>query len=93
MKECRGVKVIYGLSILSLWTLCMYSLHTIPTATETKRNLSSRKDSIGFYVIGDFGHGGKDQLNVASLMETVATTVPQKPEFVISTGDQIYEHG
>jgi tartrate-resistant acid phosphatase type 5 len=44
-------------------------------------------DSIRFAVIGDFGAGGQDEANVASLLKS------WNPDFVVSVGDNNYPHG
>ncbi|KAF5827404.1 Metallo-dependent phosphatase-like protein, partial [Dunaliella salina] len=45
-----------------------------------------------FFVVGDWGRqGNQNQTNVASLMGQVADL--EQPSFVISTGDNFYEHG
>ncbi|CAK4118895.1 unnamed protein product [Aphanomyces euteiches] len=55
--------------------------------------LGTHHASLGFIVMGDFGTGSKLQAQVAtSLGDFVQATKPSA-SFVISTGDQIYDHG
>ena len=52
----------------------------------------SRSDALKFAVIGDWGRQGRpDQLQVARQMGIACAKV--KPSFVISVGDNFYEHG
>ncbi len=52
----------------------------------------ARNDGLNFLVFGDWGREGqKEQLAVAAQMGTAATAIDAK--FVISVGDNFYEHG
>lgn len=50
-------------------------------------------DETNFIVIGDYGTGSADQVQTADALKNFASTLNPRPAFVISTGDQIYEHG
>ena len=48
--------------------------------------------NLNFLVFGDWGrHGERDQMEVAMQMEIVANAL--RPQFIISVGDNFYEHG
>lgn len=46
-----------------------------------------------FLVMGDYGTGDDPQEQVARALERLAAALDPPPAFVLSTGDQIYEHG
>ena len=46
-----------------------------------------------FIVVGDFGTGDANQRKVALALENYMSTMDPPPAFVLSTGDQIYDHG
>ncbi|TMW66246.1 hypothetical protein Poli38472_004011 [Pythium oligandrum] len=50
-------------------------------------------EETNFMVIGDYGTGSEDQVRVAQTLKMFAAAMEPKPSFVLSTGDQIYEHG
>lgn len=50
-------------------------------------------ESTNFLVIGDYGTGDASQRQVAKTFEGFASTLDPPPAFVLSTGDQVYEHG
>lgn len=50
-------------------------------------------DSTNFLVIGDYGTGDTNQRQVAKGFASFAAALDPPPAFVVSTGDQIYEHG
>lgn len=50
-------------------------------------------DETNFIVIGDYGTGSADQVQTADALKNFASSLDPRPAFVISTGDQIYEHG
>lgn len=50
-------------------------------------------DETNFLVIGDYGTGSADQVQTAETLKRFASTLEPRPAFVLSTGDQIYEHG
>ncbi|KAF0689566.1 Aste57867_18985 [Aphanomyces stellatus] len=49
--------------------------------------------SLGFVVIGDFGTGSSLQAQVATSLGDFVQNAEPPASFVISTGDQIYDHG
>lgn len=54
---------------------------------------STFPDEANFIVIGDYGTGSPDQVQTADALKNFVSTLDPRPAFVISTGDQIYEHG
>uniref|UniRef100_K3X283 Calcineurin-like phosphoesterase domain-containing protein n=1 Tax=Globisporangium ultimum (strain ATCC 200006 / CBS 805.95 / DAOM BR144) TaxID=431595 RepID=K3X283_GLOUD len=50
-------------------------------------------EETNFIVIGDFGTGSADQVKTSETLKHFAAALDPKPAFVLSTGDQIYEHG
>ncbi|DAZ98099.1 TPA: hypothetical protein N0F65_005261 [Lagenidium giganteum] len=46
-----------------------------------------------FIVMGDYGTGSPDQVKVADTLKKFVGTLQPKPAFVVSTGDQVYDHG
>ncbi|CAH0516464.1 unnamed protein product [Peronospora belbahrii] len=46
-----------------------------------------------FIAFGDFGTGDESQRKVAMALENFTSTMDPPPAFVLSTGDQIYDHG
>ena len=62
-----------------------------PISTESTENASP--DEIDFVVFGDYGTGTDSQIQVAHTMRKFVSTLDAKISFVLSTGDQIYEHG
>ncbi|OQS00951.1 tartrate-resistant acid phosphatase type 5 [Achlya hypogyna] len=99
---CVGVLVAWCVYILSYFITS--TSVDIQRAAELKlrsKSLASRLKQfnqppaapLGFIVIGDFGTGSELQAQVAaSLGNFVNHTLPQA-SFVVSTGDQIYDHG
>jgi hypothetical protein len=61
---------------------------TQPAAASTTFNLPSRPDSLEFFVLGDFGDGGRDQYELAAQMAKVHAVSPAL--LVITVGDNIY---
>jgi metallophosphoesterase superfamily enzyme len=52
----------------------------------------NRENTLHFFVVGDWGRNGEEhQRNVAIMMSEAAKVV--EPEFIISTGDNIYPNG
>ncbi|KAJ0392889.1 hypothetical protein ATCC90586_001235 [Pythium insidiosum] len=49
--------------------------------------------STRFLVIGDYGTGDDSQIKVAQTFKKHAGSLDPRPAFVISAGDQVYEHG
>jgi hypothetical protein len=49
--------------------------------------------STNFLVIGDYGTGDDSQRQVAKTLEGFASALDPPPAFVLSTGDQVYDHG
>ncbi|GLD92755.1 hypothetical protein PINS_up001334 [Pythium insidiosum] len=49
--------------------------------------------STRFLVIGDYGTGDESQIKVAQAFKKHAASLDPRPAFVISAGDQVYEHG
>ncbi|TYZ61332.1 hypothetical protein PybrP1_010372 [[Pythium] brassicae (nom. inval.)] len=54
---------------------------------------SAFPEETNFLVIGDYGTGSADQVATAEAMKHFAASLEPRPAFVLSTGDQIYEHG
>ena len=54
---------------------------------------ASSSNGLGFIVIGDYGTGLDGQWTVSRQMSQFARLVRPQPSFIISTGDQIYDHG
>ena len=53
---------------------------------------NTKANGLNFLVFGDWGrHGERDQMEVAMQMEIAANTL--RPQFIISVGDNFYEHG
>lgn len=54
---------------------------------------SAFPEETNFLVIGDYGTGSADQVMTAEALKRFAASLEPRPAFVLSTGDQIYEHG
>ncbi|KAF4323343.1 hypothetical protein JM18_000480 [Phytophthora kernoviae] len=50
-------------------------------------------ETTNFIAFGDFGTGDENQRKVALALENYTATMEPPPAFVLSTGDQIYDHG
>lgn len=50
-------------------------------------------EATNFLVIGDYGTGDDSQRQVALTLESFASALDPPPAFVLSTGDQVYDHG
>ncbi|KAF4140740.1 Calcineurin-like phosphoesterase [Phytophthora infestans] len=50
-------------------------------------------EETNFIVFGDFGTGDENQRRVAIALQNFTATMVPSPAFLLSTGDQIYEHG
>lgn len=50
-------------------------------------------EETNFLVLGDYGTGDASQTQVAHTLKQFAESLDPKPAFVLSTGDQIYDHG
>lgn len=50
-------------------------------------------EETNFVVLGDYGTGDDNQKQVAHTLKAFAESLDPKPAFVLSTGDQIYDHG
>jgi hypothetical protein len=61
---------------------------TQPAAASATFSLPNRPDSLKFFVLGDFGDGGKEQYELAAQMANVHTVFPAL--LVITVGDNIY---
>ena len=48
---------------------------------------------LGFVVMGDYGTGLDGQKRVANQLGRFLSDIQPRPSFVLSTGDQIYDHG
>ncbi|GMF20387.1 unnamed protein product [Phytophthora fragariaefolia] len=55
--------------------------------------LNGFPEATNFIAFGDFGTGDENQRKVALALENYTTTMDPPPAFVLSTGDQIYDHG
>jgi len=91
---------------LMLLTWSIYILSYFVTKTNVairKRSQESAQDNqivksveenaLGFIVIGDYGTGLPSQFKVADALSGFVDDINPKISFVISTGDQIYDHG
>ncbi|POM61744.1 Tartrate-resistant acid phosphatase type 5 [Phytophthora palmivora] len=100
----RWVKLI-ALGSLGLWMIfVLFFWHTgvapvKQTATKTRgfntqpSILDGFPESTNFIAFGDFGTGDENQRKVALALENFTATMDPAPAFVLSTGDQIYDHG
>jgi hypothetical protein len=103
----RWVKVIGG-SIFAAWAvfaLVYWVAFSSPSSTaltaghERKPGVKSNTMENGFpgetrfIVVGDYGTGDQSQVKVAEALKLHVAVLDPPPAFVISTGDQIYEHG
>lgn len=62
---------------------------TGPTASASQTfNLPNRPDSLKFFVLGDFGNGGREQYELAAQMAKVQAAFPAL--LIITVGDNIY---
>jgi len=62
--------------------------HIQPAAASATFDLPNRPDSLKFFVLGDFGDGGRDQYELAAQMAKVHAVFPAL--LVITVGDNIY---
>jgi acid phosphatase len=64
----------------------------LPDTLNAAEVTDSKRGGLNFLVFGDWGrHGEKDQVEVAMQMEIAANA--NKPQFIISVGDNFYERG
>jgi Calcineurin-like phosphoesterase len=61
---------------------------TQPAVASATFSLPNRPDSLKFFVLGDFGDGGKEQYELAAQMAKVHAVFPAL--FIITVGDNIY---
>ncbi len=84
-----------ALPVIILSVLCslIISCHKIQVlTTDIKQTINKDKNTLRFFVIGDWGRNGKyHQKDVAGQMNKTADHF--KPSFVISTGDNFYPNG
>ncbi|KAF1772813.1 Metallo-dependent phosphatase-like [Phytophthora cactorum] len=101
------VKII-ALGSLGVWIIfVLFFWHTgvapAPVAKQTATNtktintepsiLDGFPKDTNFIAFGDFGTGDENQRRVALALANFTATMDPPPAFVLSTGDQIYEHG
>lgn len=66
----------------------------IATTIPCPRTVDNTTQWRSFFLIGDWGRkGNRDQARVATLMSAVAAGCHRELEFVISAGDNFYQHG
>lgn len=94
-----------AVGFFSVWVFVImyYGTASLPMGSTATTNAHSRlekgstelafPEETNFLVIGDYGTGNRDQVKVAETMKRFARTLNPKPAFVLSTGDQIYDHG
>jgi len=64
----------------------------LPDTLRASGVANTKANGLNFLVFGDWGrHGERDQMEVAMQMEIAANTL--RPQFIISVGDNFYEHG
>lgn len=99
----RWVKLI-ALGSLSIWLIFVLSFwHAgvapalVATTTKniyaTPAQMNIYPQETNFIALGDFGTGDENQRKVALALEKFLATMHPPPAFVLSTGDQIYDHG
>jgi hypothetical protein len=103
----RWVKLI-ALGSLGVWMIfVLFFWQTgVAPATAGKQTASAVKnfnaqpsilggfpEMTNFIAFGDFGTGDESQRKVADALENFTATMDPPPSFVLSTGDQIYDHG
>jgi len=93
-----GLCLIAGACLLAgLLALIIVSIVMIKRAYSNLRFFpnppyTSSTDYLHFVVVGDYGRGNQAQMNVASGMAKYCANV-KKCDFIISTGDNIYDNG
>jgi hypothetical protein len=61
---------------------------------EVKNNpVHTNKEETNLIVIGDYGTGTESQVQVAETLKNFVSNLSPKASFILSTGDQIYDHG
>ncbi|KAE9046431.1 hypothetical protein PR002_g1659 [Phytophthora rubi] len=104
----RWVKLI-ALGSLGVWMLfVLFFWHTgVAPAVSVGKQTATRArnynvqpsildgfpEETNFIAFGDFGTGDESQRRVAMALENFTATMDPPPAFVLSTGDQIYDHG
>lgn len=85
------------IAAVSLWLLYLYFQVSLNVKVKTMWNMRSITSSsgVGFIVMGDYGTGLPAQWQVGKQLEAFVSApgLTPRPSFVISTGDQIYDHG
>ncbi|CAI5701891.1 unnamed protein product [Peronospora effusa] len=101
----QWVKLI-AVGSLGVWTIfALFFWHMYVTPAKQGTAIKSRNYNktpsildgfpveTNFIVFGDFGTGDENQRKVAMALENYVSTMDPPPAFVLSTGDQIYDHG
>lgn len=97
-----------GAAVLSVWLVfaLFYMAPSSPpssTATTVATDAGAGRlqstseiafpEETNFLVVGDYGTGSAAQEATADALKRFAAALEPRPAFVLSTGDQIYEHG
>lgn len=89
----RNFFIAGGVGLVALATILITTLTlTVPKQSSMVCEKSTGEFNITFFVVGDWGReGNQNQKAAADLMAAVANC--HSPEFIISTGDNFYQHG